>query len=76
MLSAKPVFGGLASLKWLDTMHAQKQSLWANRFVWARHVNNREEWRLHADAVKPLSHKVLSHEWPQARLAYPQAVVG
>ena len=53
-----------------------KQNLWTNRFVWARHVNNCKEWRLHADAVKPLSHEVSSRAWPQALLTYPQAVVG
>ena len=57
-------------------MHAQKQKLRTNRFGWARHVNDCEEWGLHADAVKPLLHEVSSCKWPETLFANPRAIVG
>ena len=61
-LLATPMYGGSASMNKIDVMHAQKQNLWTNHFAWASHVNDCKEWRLHANAVKPLSHEVSSQE--------------
>ena len=69
--TAKPTsFGGLASIKWLDVMHAQKHNLWTNRFGWARHSNDCDECGLHADAVKPLLQEISSRTMASGTLCY------
>ena len=68
--TAKPTsFGGLASIKWLEVIHAQKHNLWTDRFGWACYIND-------CDVVKPLLHEISSRVMATSIVCWPLSYCG